>query len=413
MSRVRQVLAVVLTLVAVLGAVRLVAPATSATGEPPGVLRQLAFLRQAIDDGADTDAQALFPEGYFFLNALYGLTWVDLGRRGVQPERAADEAAWALARMESPAGTAPFDASASPPYGVFHAGWTNWLRGGLLTLRDDPAQRARFDADSRALAAAFQASATPFLTAYPGRAWPCDSTVAIASLRLAGDRYAPVVDRWLTRARGLLDPATGLLPHEVDPATGAPLTGARGTSQALIQRFLVDIDPDFAHEQYLLFREQFLARPLGLGPAVREYPHGVDGHGDVDSGPLVLGISLSTTVVALGAAQAQGDQPLAGALASYGELLGLPLTTPATKRYALGVLPIGDAFLAWSKTAVPWTDPPPAPNPVIGPAWRVPLLLVLLVVGAAPWLWGAWRRRRALASCASSSATRPPTTPGT
>lgn len=400
MSVVGRVLAAFLTLVAVLGTVRLVAPATSADGEPPGVRQQLTFLRERLDGGADTDAQALFPEGYFFLNALYGLTWVDLGRRGIEPERAADEAAWALARMESPAGRAPFDPSASPPYGVFHSGWTNWLRGGLLTLRDDPVQRARFDADSRALAAAFDASASPFLPAYPGRAWPCDSTVAIASLHLAGRELAPVVDRWVDRARGLLDPATGLLPHEVDPATGAPLTGARGTSQAIIQRFLVDVDPGFAHEQYLLFRDQFLDRPLGLVPAVREYPHGVDGTGDVDSGPLLLGISLSTTVVTLGAAQVQGDHALAGALANAGELLGLPLTTPATKRYAGGVLPIGDAFLAWSKSAVPWTGDPRPPDPVTGGGWRVPLLLTLLVLGAGPWVWMGVRRHRAVTGAA-------------
>jgi hypothetical protein len=386
-SVLRKVLATLLTTLAVVGAVRLVAPATSPDQEPSGVRLQLAFLRERLEGGADSEAQALFPEGYFFLNALYGLTWVELGKRGVEPGKAADEAAWALSRMASPAGRAPFDASAIPAYGVFYAGWTNWLRGGLLTLREDAGERARFETDSQTLAAAFDASPSPFLTAYPGQAWPCDSTVAIASLRLAGPRFAPTVDRWVTRARGLLDPATGLLPHYVDPATGALVDGARGTSQAIIQRFLVDVDPVFAREQYLLFREEFLDRPLWLGPAVREYPHGVDGAGDVDSGPLIRGISLSTTVVALGAAQAQGDHSLAAALAGLGEFAGIPLTTFRTKRYALGLVPIGDAFLAWSKTARPWTTPPPSPPAaVIGAGWRVPLLLLMLLIGLLPWL---------------------------
>jgi hypothetical protein len=389
---VRKVLAALLTLVAVVGAVRLIAPATSEDQEPPGVRLQLAFLRERLEGGADTEAQALFPEGYYFLNVLYGLTWIELGRRGVEPDRAADEAAWALSRVESPAGRAPFDASAIPAYGVFYAGWTNWLRGGLLTLRDDAGERARFEAGSRALAAAFDASPSPFLTAYPGQAWPCDSTVAIASLRLAGTvtqtaEFAPTVDRWVTRARGLLDPATGLLPHYVDPVTGALVDGARGTSQAIIQRFLVDVDPVFAREQYPRFRDGFLDRPLWLGPAIREYPHGVDGAGDVDSGPLIRGISLSTTVVALGAAQAHGDHSLAAALAGFGEFAGIPLTTFHTKRYALGLVPIGDAFLAWSKTARPWTTTPPSPPAaVIGAGWRVPLLVMLFLIGSLPWL---------------------------
>lgn len=387
----RRVVSSIVTLIALAGAFRLIAPATATDEgqEPPGVRLQLAFLKQELDSGADADAQSQFPEGYYFLNVLYGLTWVDLGNRGVEPERAADEAAWALSRVESPAGQAPFDPSAVPAFGVFYAGWTNRLRAGLLTLRDDPGQRTRLLADSKALAAAFDASPTPFLTAYPGQAWPCDSTVAIASLRLAdtvtgGATFAPTVARWVQRSQRLLDPETGLLPHYVDASTGARVDGSRGTSQAIIQRFLPEIDQAFAREQYLTFRDQFLDRPFFLGPAVREYPRGVDGAGDVDSGPLIRGISLSTTVVALGAAQAQGDSSLAGALANLGEFAGLPVNDFATKRYAFGLVPIGDAFLAWSKSAIPAGTG--SPEPALTGWWRTPLLLLLLLLGLGPWL---------------------------
>jgi hypothetical protein len=395
---VRRVLAVLLSLLALGGAVRLLAPSVAADHdqEPPGVRRQLAFLREALDGGAATDAQSQFPEGFYFLNVLYGLSWVELGQRGVAVDEAVSEATWALGQISSDAGRAPFDPDATPAHGVFYAGWTNWLRGGLLTLRDDPAQRARFLADSEALAAAFDASPTPFLEAYPGSAWPCDSTVAVASLRLAAtlsgsDRFTSTVTRWVGDVRTRLDPATGLMPHTASPS----VTGARGTSQAIIQRFLVDVDPVFAREQYLLFRTRFLDRPLGLGPAVREYPHGTDGPADVDSGPLPLGISLSTTVVALGAAQVHGDTSLAAGYASFGEFAGLPFDTPGTKRYAGGLIPAGDAFLAWSKTARPWTVPTPdAPPPVLSGWWRAPLLAILLVLGAGPWLPGVVRRVR-------------------
>ncbi|GLY03858.1 hypothetical protein [Actinoplanes sp. NBRC 101535] len=396
----RRAAAVLCTLLALAGAVRLCVPANpdDQNQEPSGVRRQLTFLKQELASGADTEAQEQFPEGYYFLNVLYGLSWVELGQRGVEPVRAAEEAEWALARVESEAGRAPFDAGATPAYGVFYAGWTNWLRGGLLTLRKDPKQEARFLADSEALAGAFTAAASPFLPAYPGEAWPCDSTVAIASLRLADGlsgrtRFTPVVDRWVSRVKGLVDPETGLLPHQVDAVTGRAQSGARGSSQAIIQRFLPDVDPKFARQQYELFRDQFLDRPLGLVPAVREYPHGVDGVADVDSGPLLLGVSLSATVVAMGAAQAQGDRSLASALGNVGEVAGVPLDMPSTKRYAFGAVPVGDAFLAWSKTARSWTGfgvSPPAP--VIDGWWRVPLLALFLLLGLAPWLPGLYRR---------------------
>jgi len=408
--------AVVVSLAALIGVARLVVPVTAGpSDEPFGVRRQLAFLRGALDDGAGERAQELFPEGYFFAHALYGLSWVELGHRGPASGRpeAAREARWALARLASPAGRAPFSPDLTPEYGVFYRGWTNWLRGGLLTLAPDPAELRRFADDSAALGAAFDGAASPYLPAYPAQAWPVDSTVAVASLRLHDTllppRFAGTVSRWLAGVRERLDPGTGLMPHRVDPATGAPEEMARGTSQSMIQRFLVEIDPAFAAEQYLRFRDRYLVRPLGLGPAVREYPKGVDGAGDVDSGPLPLGVSLSATVVTIGAAQVHGDARLAAALANYGEVAGIPIDTPRTKRYTLGLLPIGDAFLAWSKTARPWVAASPHPPPAGVPWWwALPLLSLLLVVGVAPWV--PWLISRARSSRRRSPG--PPTPSG-
>jgi hypothetical protein len=398
-SRLRRLAAVIVTGCALLGAVRLVGPADAE------VRRQLAFLRTALDGGAGDEAQGLFPEGYFFLHALYGLAWVELGRREPPGARAPAlrEARWALARLDSPAGRAPFSAGLTPAYGVFYRGWTNWLRGGVLSLQPagqrDPGEARRFADDSAALAAAFDASASPYLTAYPGQAWPVDSTVAVASLRLHDallpPRYGETVRRWLAGVRQRLDPRTGLLPHRVRPDTGEPVEVARASSQSVIQRFLVDVDPAFAREQYLRFRDRYVVWPLGLGPAVREYPRGLDGPSDVDSGPLPLGVSLSATVVTIGAARVEGDTALADALARYGELAGVPVETPSTKRYAFGLLPVGDAFLAWAKAARPWVAPSPAaPAVTVGWWWPVPLLAVLAVLGAAPWLPALARRRR-------------------
>lgn len=372
-------LAVIVTLVAGVGTARLVLPRIDPTG---GVVKQLAFLRAEIEGGADHAAQQQFPEGYFFLNALYGLTWVQVGL--ADPSRsvdAASEARWALDRLESPDGTAVFDASLRPKYGVFHAGWTNYLRAGVIALKH--ADAAEIDAFTRAsveLATAFRTAKTPFLQAYPGQAWPVDSTVAIASLRAYDDLVAPrfgsTTERWLAAVKTKLDPATGLLPHQVEPET----VGARATSQSMIQRFLVEVDPAFARAQYEIFRDMFVA---GLG--VREYPKGVGGPGDVDSGPLILGISLSATVVTMGAARVAHD-PLADRLAREGDLLGLPISGLKTKRYALGQVPIGDAFLAWSLSARPLVSSDQPELKGNSGWWRVPWLLLIWLPALSLWL---------------------------
>ncbi|MEV6630919.1 hypothetical protein AB0M54_09220 [Actinoplanes sp. NPDC051470] len=372
-------LAVAVCLGALIAAVRLVV----ADHHPASVRRQLAFVRSELESGAAHDAQAMFPEGYFFMYALYGLTEVDLGRGEPPPDRADELAAarWALAALDSADGRAPFDAGLIPSFGVFYRGWSNWLRGGIVALDPSGPEATRFERDSAELAAAFDASPTPFLAAYPGQSWPVDSTVAIASLRLHDKlfppRYQPAVDRWVAAAKQRLDPRTGLLPHRADPDTGAPTEVARGTSQSMIQRFLVDVDPAFAAQQYGRFRERFRA----FGPAISEFPAGVPGEGDVDSGPLLFGVSLSATAVTMGAARVQGDDRLADALTGLADVAGVPIDTPHTRRYAFGVLPVGDAFVAWSKSARPWVSTPPAgPPPDLVWWWWVPVLTVLLAI---------------------------------
>lgn len=83
---------------------------------------------------------------------------------------------------------------------------------------------------------------------------------------------------------------------------------------------------------------------------VREYPVGREGAGDVDSGPLVLGVSASASAVTLAGARRVGDLALTETLDREAELLGLGFWWGGTRRYAAGQLPVGDAFLAWART---------------------------------------------------------------
>lgn len=422
MGRIRRlapvVVGIIVTSACLLGAGRLLWPQPGLDDQPGSTTRQLAFVRASLDEGSDTDAQQLFPEGYVFSNVLYGLAWVQAARTdsGLRDE-ALRESRWALARLESDEGRAVFSPRLQPAHGVFWAGWTNWLRGAILSLDDtDTAEVQRFSAHSAEIAQAFANAGTPFLQAYQGQAWPVDSTVAIASLRLHDKlfdaKHTAVIDRWLEQAKTRLDPSTGLLPHQVSSADGSMKTGTRATSQTVILRFLPEIDPAFAQRQYALYRDRFVAHPGGFGPAVREYPTGVDGSGDVDSGPLVAGISLSATVVAVGAARVNGDQALAAAIGSAGELLGLPIDLPWSKRYALGLMPIGDAFVVWSSTARLLTENTAAVEHDLRWWWRLPWLSVLGLIALSPWfvpLTRAVRRRspRSATPGQPASANRP------
>jgi hypothetical protein len=400
---------------------RLYGPGSEAYGPErlgPDVVPQLRFISESLRAGSGEQMQNAFPEGFFFTHVLYGLAWVEVGLR--EPNRtplhneALREAGWALDKLNSSAGRASFSAAMNPAYGVFYKGWTGWLRGGVLMIQ--PAESrpagevARFEADCLALADAFNRGATPYLSAYPGQAWPVDSVVAMAFLRLHDKLFPPrfgaTVERWLRLVRERLDPATGLIPHRVDPVTGKPIEGARGSSQSLIARFLIEVDPAWGRAQYALFRQQFVAPFLGV-PGVREYPAGEMGFGDVDSGPLVFGFSASATVAAIAAAQVQNDREVSSAIISASEAAGLPIEWRGRKLYALGLLPVGDAFLVWTKTSRLWiaTGSDADLPAMVARWWRWPLhtaaFLIFLIVwlpvygkGCVGWI-GAWRFQRA------------------
>lgn len=370
------------------------------------VVAQLAFIKGRLQNGAGEDMQQFFPEGYFFTHVLYGLTWVDVGLKdNAHTKQAITEARWALEQLESVQGKGVFSAELIPAYGVFYVGWSNWLRGGILKLQApsdrDPSEVERYSSELTALADAFDASETPFLQAYPSQAWPVDSTVGVAALRLHDTLFPPqfeaTITRWIQLAKSKLDPVTGLLPHRVDYQTGDLIQGTRGSSQSVIQRFLPEIDPTWAQKAYPVFRDTFVSTIVGIA-GVREYPLGVNGAGDVDSGPLVGGMSLSASVVTVAAAKVEGDTALAEAVLNVGEALGMPIEISGSKRYALGVLPTGDAFLAWAKSATPWTfTPAPSSFPtLIATGWRLPIHAVTLIVLVMLW-WLFIRRRRRLA----------------
>ena len=77
--------------------------------------------------------------------------------------------------------------------------------------------------------------------------------------------------------------------------------------------FLPYINATFAREQYGIFRDSFFTTFLGA-PCVLEYPSGMSGSGDIDSGPLIFGRSLSATVLMMNVAQTYGDMDFANAI---------------------------------------------------------------------------------------------------
>ena len=143
---------------------------------------------------------------------------------------------------------------------------------------------------------------------------------------------------------------------------------------------LANVDPAFARQQYDALRTNFVDYNWGI-PAGREYPHGVNGASDVDSGPLVLGFSGPASVLGAGAAIANGDDSLASTLLATIEMVGMPFELGGGRQYAGGYLPVGDGFLAWARSAPP---PPGAVyETIIPPGWRLMIHAISLLLAGA------------------------------
>ena len=362
---------------------------------PPYAQAQLAWLRDTLDEGNAERMQSMFPEGWLFCYALYGLAWVELALR--EPElssKALGEARWAMAHIESPQGKESFPPDLKPDHGMFYSAWRNHLLAGILLIQPpeerDLIELQQFRRRCDQFADLLRTSPTPFPPSYRGLSWPCDTLPAIHSLVISDsmmkdEAYSAVIRNWLATVKEKTESGTGLLPHTAEIRYGDPSSEARATSQTIILRFLRDIDPAWAQEQYLKFREQFFVTRLGI-PAIREYPPPINKPGDIDSGPLITGVSTSATVVGMGVASVYGDYEFAQAISQVGEAIGVPFGHEK-RAYLGGYLPVADAFLVHASTARPWlegtvTQVVPLE---ISPFWRCSIHLISMIVWFLTW----------------------------
>jgi hypothetical protein len=353
-------------------------------------LCQLRYLRDALERGADVEMQGWYPEGYMFFNTMYGLGWCDfaapLDRRSILYEEAHVELQRAFNNLNSEAGRDVFDQSLSLPYGAFYNGWFSYLLGKKLSIelpqKRDSAEVRLFLTHCEKISKAIKIN--PFPESYYGSSWPIDAVLCVAALalhdRIFEPTYKPVIERWWQKVHLHLDPS-GLIPHKVNPITGVPVENARGSSQSLMQCFLPEIAND--EHGFEIYRRLFLEDVAGLY-GVREYPKGVAGDGDIDSGPIIFSMGGAATIVGIRAMYMSEDFDNYQALRNSSEALAFPRTNEGRKKYLFGKLPIVDAFMAWVsvcpgsssgnlKTNAPWRTK----FQIISALVSLPLLLAL------------------------------------
>lgn len=367
--------------------------------------RAIETLRHLSSDlEAKADAmQELFPEGRVFTLALTGMAWTNIGLEDESRSAGALESARAaLALATASRSQEPFGPTADLPNGLFYDAWTARLQTGVVRLAESIGRLTEGDTlglRSRCTRLRSALEDGPlFPDSYPGAAWPADAAVAASALSgcAAVDPSSRTVAReWMSRVALEVDPETGLVPH----ATGN--SASRGSSSALMVPFLAEVDSAFGASQYARALEAYPMWLLGVMPSMREYPRGVTGRGDIDSGLLVFGASAPASAVMIAASRSAGDLEVASALLASTDAIGWPVTLQGHRRYAAGALPVGDAFVAWASTV------PLASSRAQGAfyrwRWRWRLVGMILTLLGAAGAWWARRGRQPYQSSSSSS----------
>lgn len=320
---------------------------------------QLNFLENQLKKFAlGSKMQKLYPEGQVFINVLYGLSYCEMAKlenqKTAMQKRALEEAQFAFDQINSADAKKNYDKDLIPAYGIFYRGWQNYLLGKIISIQAK-ANRAEIDMfkkNCNEIADAFSSSPNPYLHSYRNASWPADAFVAMASLKLYDQlfeiKYDTLIQNWLTKVKTNLDPATGLVPHEMDNTSGKILEGARGSSISLMLLFLSDLDKDFAKQQFAHYKKYFLIACMGL-PAIREYPMGKEGQGDVDSGPVVFAMSFPGTILSISTFCKMNEFRTATSISNSVENFGLPIVSKQQKKFLFGNYPMADAFIAWAR----------------------------------------------------------------
>ena len=355
---------VVLSLLIIWINLKLLLDQSSRSEKRRDIILQLNFLESELKiNNLGQRMQEAFPEGHVFINALYGLAWCELAKAEASSDKALkykaiSEAIYAYNQIKSQEAKWSYDSFITPNYGVFYVGWSNYLLSKILAI-DTTFENHRSYIDSFSVQCdiiknSIDANQNPYLESYHGQSWPADMFVAMASVanynRIFTPKYSLFIKKWLEKVKTKLDAETKMIPHRVDSKTGNSIQGARGSSMTLILRMLNEIDVNFGKQQFILYETNFASSTLGL-PSIREYPKGIQGIGDIDSGPVIFGIGFAATIASLGTRAVYSKTHEAEYQYRTVNAFGIETHNSKRKSYLLGKLPIADAFIAWGRAS--------------------------------------------------------------
>jgi hypothetical protein len=215
----------------------------------------------------------------------------------------------------------------------------------------DPAFPAQQAKSHDTLIAAYErrllASDSGLIETYPNEAYPTDVAAVAAAIavhgRVSGVDHRRVIAHWVSRVRSRqIEPKSGFVFQRMSAASGRPHDAPRGSGTGLAAYYAGFVDRGLAGQlaTALLQHEKSFCGFDAIG----EYAEGHTGLGDIDSGPVLFGVSVAATGFALAPARALGRRESFEHLYRTAALFGLPSTFGKGFWFSSGG-PIGNALL--------------------------------------------------------------------
>lgn len=332
-------------------------------GRSPEVRALASHVAKALDAGARPSAHhtgSVHMDGEWayvsVMMSVIGLTRAAYGDRSF--ERAARERGSALLASE---GLLGFGTRAwghhyrDAEVGHAYLGWGALALGHARELDPGFPEAAAHDAMIALLRRSLDESPHGVFETFPSVTFPPDVAVAIGAValhdRLTGGHHDVLVKRAVKRfIDGFVDPKSGFVWQQADPTTGAGRDTPRGSGTA-ISAYALSFADDAAAAKLRAALHAYTSRLAGF-EAVREYGDGRFGLGDIDSGPVLLGVSVAATGFSLASARQACDRDWFRGLARTMHMFGVPWRDGGDARYLTGGA-LGNAVLLAMLTAEP------------------------------------------------------------
>jgi hypothetical protein len=239
-------------------------------------------------------------------------------------------------------------------HGHAYLGYVALAIGSLREIDPSTPYGPLHDRIVNALCRRLEHSSHGAIETYPGEAYPCDIASVVGAIgqhaRITHSNRSQLIARMATIYRTRwTDQKSGYLVQSVSPLTGAPTALPRGSGTALSAWFWSFADAPLSRELAASIAHTGHASLAGFG-AVREYTPGTIGLGDIDSGPVVLGMSVSATGFALSTARQQNDRARYHEIFRTTELFGVPASHHHSWHFVTGNT-LGNAIMLAMLTA--------------------------------------------------------------